>query len=131
MKEFILFLIKNWIGRLIYDLVKNKVTQISPIVYGKIKKILKYYYVIKYRKIIHLRREAYDFITTVASHPFYNRMGIGISYLFLISCFVYAALAFAVKVQSGYESLAKLLFVLAYFAFASIYFFRANINLYK
>lgn len=127
MWDFIVFLIKSWISRLIYDLAKSKVKQLAPILYNKTKRGIKYYCVIQYRKIIQVTREALDFI----NHPFYNRIGIGLSYLFLIVCFMYAALAFAIKIEEGHDSVTKLLLGMAFFAFASINYFRASINLYK
>ena len=76
-------------------------------------------------------KEAHQFLMMKWQQPFYNRIGIGLSYLFLIVCFMYAALAFAIKIEEGHDSVTKLLLGIAFFAFASINYFRASINLYK
>ena len=97
---------------------------------SKFKKVLKQVFEHQVNTIKETSKEAWDFVKTIANHPFYNKLGIGVNALFLLTCSLYGAFLFAVKINEGH-SISLLLILLTIFMAASINFFYQSIKLYK
>lgn len=74
--------------------------------------------------------DAKSFIIIMAKHPFYNRVGITLNYLFLTLCCLYTTLLVTLKVLEGH-SILKLLICSSIFILASINFFQKSNKLYQ
>lgn len=121
----ILYLIKD-----VYIWCFKHIKLLVPKFYKSTKRTTKYFFIIQYRYFIQTTRQAINFIEVVVNHPFYSKLGITVNALFLLTCGIYGALLFAVKVNEGH-SIFLLLICLTIFLAASINFFYQSIKLYK